>query len=284
MNESGLSGSGTPREPDKRRLFSSRRSAPPSLGDPRLEAVVTSSHQAIAERFEESLRMVADHALATMRQVAEEVWHATGTEVKDLKERILRDLSREQAIRGLVAHSDERFQAIDMRVARIEEGMGRVDQAATAIQEALAAGSMEGLGDALRAARTLGADDIQALRERIDRSLEAQTEFAEKVREWLQEAAGAQTSFASELARRVETAIAVRSQVSELGPTQPSAGLDAVGERLTAMQQYLGSVVQYLGERDRALTDWLQTVARNQAGEMREEADRIGRASCRERV
>src|SRR6266581_3328668 len=201
MNESGLSGSGTPREPDKRRLFSSRRSAPPSLGDPRLEAVVTSSHQAIAERFEESLRMVADHALAT--------------------------------------------------------------------------GSMEGLGDALRAARTLGADDIQALRERIDRSLEAQTEFAEKVREWLQEAAGAQTSFASELARRVETAIAVRSQVSELGPTQPSAGLDAVGERLTAMQQYLGSVVQYLGERDRALTDWLQTVARNQAGEMREEADRI---------
>src|SRR6266516_3755784 len=130
MNESGLSGSGTPRDPDpKRRLFSSRRSAPPSLGDPRLEAVVSSSHQAIAERFEESLRMVADHALATMRQVAEEVWHATGTEVKDLQER-------------------------------------------------------------------------------MERSLEAQTEFAGKVREWLEAAAAAQTTFAADLARRVETAIA----------------------------------------------------------------------------
>src|SRR6266516_4811538 len=248
MNESGLSGSGTPRDPDpKRRLFSSRRSAPPSLGDPRLEAVVSSSHQAIAERFEESLRMVADHALATMRQVAEEVWHATGTEVKDLKERILRDLSREQAIRGLVAHSDERFQAIDLRAARIEEGMWRVDRAATAIVEAMSAGSADGVREALRGAGGLGPGEIQALRERVEQSLEAQTEFAGRIREWLEAAAAAQTRFAGDLAQRVEAFLAARTgtpgrvqgridpavALTGTAGTEPS-GLDAVGERLTA--------------------------------------------------
>jgi len=288
MNESGLSGSSDmPPEP-KRRLFPSRRPAPSSLGDPRLEAVVASSHQAIAERFEESLRIVADNAMATMRRVADEVWDATGTEVKDLKERILRDLSREQAIRGLVAHSDERFQAIDLRVARIEEGMWRVDRAATAIVEALSAGSADGVREALRGAGGLGPGEIQALRERVEQSLEAQTEFAGRIREWLEAAAAAQTRFAGDLAQRVEAFLAARTETAgrvqeRVGPavdpratagTEPN-GLDAVGERLTAMQQYLGSVVQYLSERDRTLIDWLQTVARSQAGEMRVEADRI---------
>ena len=142
MNESGPLGPSGPGDP-KRRLFSSKRPASPSLGDPRLEEAIQASHQAIAERFEESLQAVAENALSAMREVAEEIWHSTGAEVKDLKERILRDLSREQAIRGLVAHSDERFQAIDLRVARIEEGMWRVDRAATAIVEALSAGSAD---------------------------------------------------------------------------------------------------------------------------------------------
>ncbi|MDP9343526.1 MAG: hypothetical protein M3Q23_15835 [Actinomycetota bacterium] len=256
----------------KRRLFSSRRSASPSLGDPRLEAVIATAHQAIAERFEESLRVIADNALATMRQVADDVWHATGTEVKDLKERILRDLSREQAIRGLIAHSDDRFQALDVRVARIEEGMWRVDQAATAIKEALTAGNLEGLREALRGTEGLDAQEIRALREQVERSLEGQSEFAVRVRDWLQAAATAQTGFARELAQRVETAIAAQGGATP--GTEPN-GLDTVRDRLTAMQEYLGSVVQYLGERDRALIDWLQTLARNQAGEMRTEVERV---------
>ncbi len=272
MNESGQSGlSGMAGDP-KRRLFSSRRSASPSLGDPRLEAVIATAHQAIAERFEESLRVIADNALATMRQVADDVWHATGTEVKDLKERILRDLSREQAIRGLIAHSDDRFQALDVRVARIEEGMWRVDQAATAIKEALTAGNLEGLREALRGTEGLDAQEIRALREQVERSLEGQSEFAVRVRDWLQAAATAQTGFARELAQRVETAIAAQGGATP--GTEPN-GLDTVRDRLTAMQEYLGSVVQYLGERDRALIDWLQTLARNQAGEMRTEVERV---------
>jgi hypothetical protein len=285
MNESGLPGSSDTAGDPKRRLFSSKRSASPSLGDPRLEAVIASSHQAIAERFEESLRVVSDNALATMRQVAEEVWHATGTEVKDLKERILRDLSRDQAIRGLVAHSDERFQALDVRVARIEEGMWRVDQAATAIQEALAGGRLEGLGQAVRVAEGLDPEEVRALRERVERSLEAHTEFAGRIREWLEAAGAAQTGFARELAQRVEAAIAAQAEVAGRIQERIDAaasvlegeppGLDTVRERLTAMQEYLGSVVQYMGERDRALIDRLQTVARNQAGEVRGEADRI---------
>jgi hypothetical protein len=235
MNESGSSGpSGAAGDP-KRRLFSSKRSVSPSLGDPRLEAAIQASHRAIAERFEESLQGVAENALSAIRQIAEEAWQATGTEVKDLKERILRDLSREQAIRGLVAHSDERFQALDVRVARIEEGMGRIDEAAHSIRGALGQGGLTELNH-----------------------------FAGRVREWLESVAEAQTRLARDLTERVDSA---------LGSGSP--GLDTVRDRLAAMQEYLGSVVQYLAERDRTLIDWLQTVARNQAGEMRTEANRI---------
>src|SRR6266511_3738618 len=277
MSGSGLSGGSGMADDPKRRLFSSKRSASPSLGDPRLEAAISASHRAIAERFEESLRAVAQNALEAMRQVADEVWHATGAEVKDLKERILRDLSREQAIRGLIAHSDDRFQALDVRVARIEEGMWRVDEAATTLREIVGSGTLADRPPAPGGGATLG--EIRDRLASLETAIGGQNQYAARVREWLEGAAAAQTQFARELSQRLESAIS--SQADTNRPRGDGAadgggpGLEQVRERLSGLQQYLSSVVQYLGERDRALIEWIQTLAKNQAAELRPESDRI---------
>jgi hypothetical protein len=88
--------------------------------DPALEAEIRAAHGAILDRFEQGLSEIEESARALMRSAAEDTVQGTGEELKELREQIVRDLSRHDTVRGLVAHADERFQSVDIRVARIE--------------------------------------------------------------------------------------------------------------------------------------------------------------------
>src|SRR5436305_1039040 len=96
----GDPGSGGPR----RRLFSSRRE--PGL-DPALESEIRAAHAAMLDRFERGLSEIEESARGLMRSAAEETWQGTEAELKELREKIMSDLSRDQALRGLIAHADE---------------------------------------------------------------------------------------------------------------------------------------------------------------------------------
>src|SRR2546423_2286224 len=165
MTQSGLPGTpGTSGEP-KRRLFTKAPEAP-SIADPRIEAMISASHRVMMERLEEGLEAIEETASSLMREVANEIWKATGGASDELPTRILERITKDQALRGLIAHTDERYQSLDVRIGRIEEGLGTGDRAAKTLGELMETG--KGAGDSAALAfvalepRVAGLEDTPA--------------------------------------------------------------------------------------------------------------------------
>jgi hypothetical protein len=76
---------------------------------------------AVDDRLEVGLRAIEEQATGLMREVAGEVWRTSAKDVRPEQERIVSILSRDQAIRSLIASSDERFQALAVRSASLED-------------------------------------------------------------------------------------------------------------------------------------------------------------------
>jgi hypothetical protein len=123
----------------RRRLFDPAPSTEPAL-DSRLETTIAAYHQVVVDQLEEGLRTIRETAVALMREIAEEVWRAAGASGPAVQSRILAVLSRDQAIRGLIAHSDERYQALDIRVAHMEASLGAVEESGREIKDLVARG------------------------------------------------------------------------------------------------------------------------------------------------
>ena len=79
--------------------------------------------QAVEERLEEGLRAIEEQAADMMREIAAEIWRTGGNDVRPEQERIISLISRDQALRSLISSSDERFQALAMRSARLEDSL-----------------------------------------------------------------------------------------------------------------------------------------------------------------
>lgn len=79
--------------------------------------------QALQVRLDEGLRAIQDTANQLMHEVAGEVWRAAGGDKDQTGSRILESISRDQGMRSLIAHADERFQSLAVRTARLEDTM-----------------------------------------------------------------------------------------------------------------------------------------------------------------
>jgi hypothetical protein len=356
----------------RRRRFSRKDPTPPL--DPGLESEVRAAHRAILSRFERGLADLEANARAVLREAAEDTWQGTEDELKQLREQITRDLSREQAIRGLIAHADERYQSLDVRVGRIEENLSNVERAAHALTDALGEAAtgernvlglgpietrlaavetgLQGVREASRrieetiqgvqlAARTLsetaataptpdgsavagffeerleameaGLDGVRDTSGRIEERLTHLDLTARSLTDALATAAdsgGADEALGlAEIARRlemVETGLdgvrqsarrlqegldlglaEVTALIAELTlrPDTGSAGADGdapiavdlgpMADRLAAVQEYLGQVVEYLTDRDAALVEWIRSVAEHTDGVIAAEGARI---------
>jgi hypothetical protein len=124
--------SGTPR----RGMFRRPDDEEPSMTttEARLSA---SMRRTIEEQLEESLRSLEEQATVLMREVAAEMWRAAGADARPEQERIVSLLSRDQAIRTLIASSDERYQSLALRSARVEDTVTAVAENGRATREAI---------------------------------------------------------------------------------------------------------------------------------------------------
>jgi len=128
----------------KRGLFSGKPEATPpvpSSAAERIEAVMSAYQEVLREQLEEGLRSIQHEANSLMHEIASEVWRAAGGDKGELRSQIVESLSRDQALRGLIAHTDERFQAIAVRTARLEDTLnmlaGSVRAAKQQIEESV---------------------------------------------------------------------------------------------------------------------------------------------------
>ncbi|HEU4831813.1 MAG TPA: hypothetical protein VFU18_03810 [Actinomycetota bacterium] len=100
--------------------------------------MITAYQEMIQKQLDEGLRSIQHSANALMHEIAGEVWRSTGGDKEAVGSTILRELSRDQAIRALIAHSDERFQALAARTGRVEDTMNMLAESVRAAREQIA--------------------------------------------------------------------------------------------------------------------------------------------------
>jgi len=141
----------------------------------RTELVITAYQEMIQEQLDEGLRSIQHAANALMHEIAGEVWRSAGGDKEAVGSTILQELSRDQAIRALIAHSDERFQALAARTGRVEDTMNMLAESVRAAREQIArsADALEsGAGDGLGAS-PLGVGQIRAQLDEVSRQVAA---------------------------------------------------------------------------------------------------------------
>ena len=74
--------------------------------DAAVQAEMASYQQVLEDRLEQGLRAIHESANALMHEIASEVWRAAGGDKDQVGSQILESLSRDQAIRSLIASSD----------------------------------------------------------------------------------------------------------------------------------------------------------------------------------
>jgi ABC-type transporter Mla subunit MlaD len=124
--------------PRRRTLFSGRD---PAAGDHdaerRVEELMAAYQATIQRQLEEGMRRIQLTASSLMHEIASEVWRTAGGDKDEIRSKILQELSRDQALRSLIAHSDERFQALAVRTARLEDTLDHVAQSVRGTREQL---------------------------------------------------------------------------------------------------------------------------------------------------
>jgi hypothetical protein len=118
-------------------LFTRPQEPEPIVLSPAEEEVANALTRAVDERVEEGLQALEDQAALLMREVATELWRSSSKDVRPEQERIVSLLSRDQAIRSLIASSDERFQALSTRAARVEDALHDMAETGRATREAM---------------------------------------------------------------------------------------------------------------------------------------------------
>jgi hypothetical protein len=128
--------SGTPRRTVFRRLDHHEEEPLMTSSEHRISA---SLRRSIDGQLEEGLRALEEQATDLMREIAAEIWRASGTDMRPEQERIVSLLSRDHAIKGLIASNDERFQALSLRSARVEDSMNQVAETGRTSRDAIEA-------------------------------------------------------------------------------------------------------------------------------------------------
>ncbi len=115
--------SGTPRRSMFRRLEHDDDEQLMTSSEHRISA---SLRRSIDGQLEEGLRALEEQATDLMREIAGEIWRASGNDMRPEQERIVSLLSRDQTIKTLIASNDERYQSLALRSARVEDAVNEV--------------------------------------------------------------------------------------------------------------------------------------------------------------
>ena len=236
-----------------------------------VDALIAVSQAAITARLEEGLKAINQSAARLMKQIAAEVWRAAGPDARtNLQSGVIGGLARDDALRGVLAHMDERYQLLHVEIGRMEEALRRLVGAT---------------GRSLKRA-----DDTAELVERItqatnEQGRRTQADLAELAR-WIERTLGPISARLGALEAAAE-AVASRQRTDLAAFTERTRqSLARVGERLS---QAFGVLREQSAAENRAALQALETaihedfdrlerLSREQAATSSEVAARISRS------
>jgi len=245
----------------RRSLFSGRGDAATSdagrfgstVPADRTEAIMSAYQQMIQEQLEEGLRALQHTANTLMHEIASEVWRTAGGDKDEAQSKLLEALSRDQSIRSLIAHTDERFQALAVRTARVEDTLNMLAEGIRSAKEELArgVGSLEEMQDS-PAAR--GVEDVRAQLNEVTRKISLALETLAERDQAIVEAVHQRVREHGELVS-TETAAITRAMEAYV-----QQGVAVMGQLATDVDRQLTSI----GQHDEEITIRITDSAREQ--------------------
>jgi len=209
----------------------------------------------IREELEEGLRAIQLTANQLMHEIASEVWRSAGGDKGDTQASILEGLSRDQAIRSLITHTDERFQALAVRTARLEDLMNVLAEGMRLAKEQIARG-VDALEDARRAPALDGMDDVRAQLASVTRNMA-------RAFETLAERDGAIVEAVQERVRAHGELVATETaRMTEAMQAYVQQGVEAIGQ----LAGSIGGQVQAIAHRDEDISARIDATVRQQMG------------------
>jgi hypothetical protein len=134
------------------------------------ERLADSLQRAVDDRLEDGLRAIEEQATVLMREIAGEVWRASAGDARPEQDRIVSLLSRDQAIKSLIISSDERFQALAVRTARLEDTLTDLAETGRATREAMSA-SAAAIREIAESPTLHGVDVVRTQLELVERHI-----------------------------------------------------------------------------------------------------------------
>jgi hypothetical protein len=264
----------------------------------RTEAIMSAYQQMIQEQLEEGLRALQHTANQLMHEIAGEVWRTAGGDKDVVQGKLLEALSRDQSIRSLIAHTDERFQALAVRTARVEDTLNMLAEGIRAAREQLAQG-VDALQDVQSSPAARGVEDVRAQLNHVTRQISLALEtlaerdraivevVQQRVREhgelvstetaaitrameaYVQQGVAVMGGLADDVEKQMAT---IRARDEEIGARITQAAkeqltllderIGGIVERLTAettaLGQALAHVLDVTDERNRSLGEYLE--------------------------
>jgi hypothetical protein len=263
--------SGPTREPEengllRRGLFARREPSPAepitmSATDRSVADAVTS---AVEDRLEHGLQAIEEQATVLMREIAGEIWRSSARDVRPEQERILTLLSRDQAIRSLIASTDERFQALASRQARLEDHLTEVARAGRETRD-----SMDGARQAIREianSPTLhGVEIVRTQLEQVEQHIAETFAHIEERDQRLSDTILTQVREHGELVANETT------RVVEAMQAYVQSGTEAIGRLAEQMQQHAEAFVA----QDHDLGETVRGIVGEQTAELSEQLDLV---------
>jgi hypothetical protein len=223
-------------------LFTRSAEPEPSVLNPAEEEIANALTGVVDERIEEGLQALEDQATALMREVASELWRASGRDVRPEQERIVSLLSKDQAIRSLIASTDERFQALSTRAARVEDALHDLAESGRSTREAMEA-SAASIREIADSPTLHGVDNVRLQLELVERHIAETFQTLDERDRTLTEAILDQVREHGELVAR-ETARVVEAMQGYV-----QGGAEAVGRLAQRVEEHAETFVTRDGER-----------------------------------
>jgi hypothetical protein len=237
----------------RRSIFGARGSSDP---DGRVEEILAEYQHALEQRLDTGLQAIQSSAVKLMKDIATEMWRTSGGDAAGTQPRILEFLSRDEAIRGLIAHSDERFQALALRTERLEDALRQVTRSNASLAEHIGR-SAQALTDVANSPAMQNVDGLRAQLEQVERHLASTVDYiADRDRE-LTAHIGAQVEENATLVGR-ET-----GRIVEAMQNYVTDGVATMGRLAQRMEQH----VEATAARDDDLTDRIHAQIQTTLGE-----------------
>jgi len=216
----------------RRGIFPRREQAPSEPPKTETEARLDDLvRRAIDERLDEGLAQLEGSAAGLMREVAAEVWRTSAADVRPEQERIMSILAKDQTVRSLLATSDERFQAIAMRTARLEDNLSDLGESERRTRAAMEEAA-ESIREIAQSPTLHGVEMVRTQLEQVERHIaDTFTHFDERDRE-IAEELQAQVKEHSELIAN-ETARIVESMQAYV-----QGGAEAIGRLAQRIEEH----------------------------------------------